>query len=331
MVASPPAAGARRPTTIPSAAEAWRPRPAQSRAMEPDERGVVIRDGVRIAWERYGNGAPTLLLLPTWSIIHSRFWKAQVPYLARHFRVVTFDGRGNGQSDRPADSAAYAGTEFVADALAVLDASGTDRAIVAGFSMGAAYVLMLAADHPERVAGAVYIASALPLADRREERDIVPFDVDTGRDEGWARYNAFSWRRDWPGFVEFFFGEVFSETHSTKQIEDALDWALDTDAETIIAVEAATHLSTIEDGAVLDGRAAVLALAARSGCPSLVLHGTADRVSPFAVAERLAGILGAPLVAMDGSGHGPCGREPVRLNLQIRRFAEAVAAGEPHD
>ena len=45
---------------------------------------------------------PTILLLPTWSIVHSRHWKAQIPYLARHFRVVTFDGRGNGQVRPPA-------------------------------------------------------------------------------------------------------------------------------------------------------------------------------------------------------------------------------------
>ena len=48
-------------------------------------------------------GEPTVFLrLPTSSLIpHSRHWKAQVPYLSRHFRVVTFDGRGNGRSDRP--------------------------------------------------------------------------------------------------------------------------------------------------------------------------------------------------------------------------------------
>ena len=56
---------------------------------------------MRVSWERYGDGEPTVFLLPTWSIVHSRFWKAQIPYLARHFRVLTFDGRGNGRSDRP--------------------------------------------------------------------------------------------------------------------------------------------------------------------------------------------------------------------------------------
>ena len=61
------------------------------RARYPDTEGYIERDGVRIFYEVFGEGEPTVLLLPTWSIIHSRFWKAQVPYLARHFRVITFD------------------------------------------------------------------------------------------------------------------------------------------------------------------------------------------------------------------------------------------------
>jgi pimeloyl-ACP methyl ester carboxylesterase len=308
----------------PSAAGAWRRRPEQTRAMDPDETGVVVRGGVRVAWERYGTGSPTILLLPTWTIIHSRFWKAQIPYLARHFRVVTFDGRGNGRSDRPAEAEAYEATEFVDDALAVLDATGTERAVVVGLSMGGGYVLMLAGDHPERVLGAVYIGAAVPLADRDPGRDIVPFDEDVGRDEGWARYNAFSWRRDWPGFVEFFFGEVFSETHSTKQIEDALDWALDTDADTIITAEGARFVQTVDDGAAISGRAATVALAARSRCPSVVLHGTDDRIIPFDAGRRLAEALGAPLIAIGGSGHNPCGREPVLVNLAIRDFVRGL-------
>ena len=71
------------------------------RAREPDSEGYVDRVGVKLHWEVFGEGQPTLLLLPTWTIIHTRFWKAQVPYLARHFRVVTYDGPGNGRSDRP--------------------------------------------------------------------------------------------------------------------------------------------------------------------------------------------------------------------------------------
>ena len=80
----------------------------QTRARYPDSDGYVERDGVRLFYEVYGTGDTTVLLLPTWSIIHSRHWKAQIPYLARHARVVTFDGRGNGRTDRPAEVEAYA-------------------------------------------------------------------------------------------------------------------------------------------------------------------------------------------------------------------------------
>src|SRR5918994_1919892 len=89
------------------AVELSAPAREQTRARYPDESGYVERDGVRLHWEVYGSGEPTVLLLPTWSIIHSRHWKMQIPYLARHCRVLTFDGRGNGRSDRPQDPEAY--------------------------------------------------------------------------------------------------------------------------------------------------------------------------------------------------------------------------------
>src|ERR687884_1300757 len=100
----------------------------QTRARYPDVEGFVERDGVRVFYEVYGEGEPTVVLLPTWSIVHSRVWKMQIPYLARHARVIAFDGRGNGRSDRPEEPEAYAETEFAADALAVLDATETARA-----------------------------------------------------------------------------------------------------------------------------------------------------------------------------------------------------------
>ena len=77
------------------------------RARTPDADGYVESNGVKIHYEVHGDGGPTILLLPTWTIVHKRFWKAQVPYLARHHRVVSYDGPGNGRSDRPLDPAAY--------------------------------------------------------------------------------------------------------------------------------------------------------------------------------------------------------------------------------
>jgi hypothetical protein len=58
----------------------------------PDDQGFIERDGVRVQWEAYGaEDRPAVLLMPAWSIVHSRHWKAQIPHLARHFRVVTYD------------------------------------------------------------------------------------------------------------------------------------------------------------------------------------------------------------------------------------------------
>ena len=42
--------------------------------------------------ELTGERGPTILLLPTWTVLHKRFWKAQAPYLSLHFRVVCYDG-----------------------------------------------------------------------------------------------------------------------------------------------------------------------------------------------------------------------------------------------
>src|SRR5262245_40353128 len=206
----------------------------QTRASYPAEDGFVERDGVRVHWERYGHGAPTFLLLPTWSIIHSRHWKGQIAYLARHFRVVTFDGRGNGRSDRPQDPAAYDSGEFIADAVAVLDATGTDRAVVAGMSMGGGYALRMAAEHPERVLGALMVGTSVSFRAPRDGPDLDFEAVPASEPQGWERYNAHVWRRDWLGFADWFFHQVYNEPHSTKQIEDTVLWASHTDPETIV-------------------------------------------------------------------------------------------------
>src|SRR5437588_4529879 len=130
----------------------------QTRAVYPDGTGFVERDGVRVFWEQYGSGEPTVLFLPTWSIIHSRGWKAQIPYFARHGRVLTFDGRGNGRSDRPREPDAYLEQEFADDALAVMDATGTERAVLVSLSRGAERSLLLGAHHPDRVEAMMFVA-----------------------------------------------------------------------------------------------------------------------------------------------------------------------------
>src|ERR1700723_234266 len=104
------------------------------RAKLPSETGCIDRDGVRVAYEVYGSGNETMLFVPPWSIVHSRVYKAQLPYFSERFRCIAYDGRGNGKSDRPGDVAAYSLDSYVSDALAVMDATQTDKAIFVGLS-----------------------------------------------------------------------------------------------------------------------------------------------------------------------------------------------------
>ncbi len=294
----------------------------QSRARYPDLDGFVERDGVRVFYEVYGEEgggstepgrtAPTILLLPTWSIVHSRVWKLQIPYLARHARVVAFDGRGNGRSDRPVGVEPYLETEFAADTLAVMDATGTERATLVGCSCGALWGTIVAADHPERVDGIVYIGPAVGLAPGHPERQ-VPYGFDEELDayEGWAKYNSHFWSRDYRGFLEFFFSQCFNEPHSTKQVEDAVGWGLDTDPETLADTTRAISLCPTER---------FRDTCARVRCPVLVIHGAADRIRPHAQGAALAEATGGRLVTLDGSGHLPQARDPVKINLLLRDF-----------
>jgi len=73
------------------------------------------------------------------------------PYLSRHFRVLTMDGRGNGRSDRPTGQAAYTFDQYYHDFALVLDTASVDRVAVVGISATAMTALRLAAEQPERV------------------------------------------------------------------------------------------------------------------------------------------------------------------------------------
>ncbi len=283
----------------------------QSRARYPDQEGYVERDGVRVFYEVYGSGEPTVLLLPTWSIVHSRHWKMQIPYLARHCRVVTFDGRGNGRSDRPVGVEAYLESEFAADALAVMDATNTAQATLVGVSCGALWGTILAADHPERVDGLVFIGPAVGLVPGHPERQVYSFDEEYDTDEGWAKYNSHFWSRDYRGFLEFFFAQCFNESHSTKQIEDAVSWALETDPETLADTSRAISLCRTER---------FRDTCTRVRCPVLVVHGDADLIRPHAQGAALAEATGGTLVTLEGAGHLPHVRDPVRVNLLLREF-----------
>jgi pimeloyl-ACP methyl ester carboxylesterase/predicted glycosyltransferase len=287
---------------------------------EPSETGAVSRAGVRIAYQVYENpGRPTILLMPTWSIIPSRFWRLQLPYLARHYRVVTFDGRGSGESDRPAGALSYLDSEYAADAVAVLDATGTERAVLVGLSSGATWAVHVAARHPDRVAGVVAIGPSCGLGITQAGRERYAWDARLDTTEGWAKYNRHYWLEGgYDDFVDFFMASMFPEPHSTKQIEDCVAWAHEITPETL-ADTTAGRLGC--DGVVPQPLEELCPLVR---CPVLVIHGTDDRIRPHTVGARLAELTGGSLVLLEDSGHAPLARSPVEVNLLVKEFADRV-------
>jgi len=285
------------------------------RARYPDCDGIVARDGVEIRYERYGQGRLAILLLPTWSLVHSRHWKMQVAYLARHFTVVCFDGRGSGGSGRPPEPAAYTDAQFAADAIAVMDAAGIETAVLVSVSCGALWALRLGSEHPDRVLGAVFIAPTAPLVPPLAERRVQRFGEVLDNPVGWQTYNAGYWKTHYPEFVRFFAGRIYTEPHSTKQIEDAIGWALEIDSETLTAA----HL-----GLECCDAASTQRLGEGLACPVLVIHGTDDAVRGYDEGVALARCTGGALVSLAGAGHFPQARDPVRVNLLIKQFADRI-------
>ena len=203
----------------------------------PDREGFVERDGVRVFWEVYGEGERAIVLLPTWSIVHSRMWKAQIPYLARHVR-----GGRRSTAAATAGPTGPTGVEPYAERRVRRRRrrrAGRDRHRARdrwSGSRAARCWATAARRRPSRASRRHRLHRRRPSRPRAgppepRRRTTSTSELDT--DEGWAKYNRHYWRRDYRGFLEFFFGQVFTEPHSTKQIEDCVGWALDTTPETL--------------------------------------------------------------------------------------------------
>jgi pimeloyl-ACP methyl ester carboxylesterase len=297
------------PEAAPSHAE-------QSRAAYPHTTGEVDRRGGFVAYEVYGEGEPAIMFVPPWQIVHSRIWKAQIPDFARRHKVVAWDARGNGRSDRPSDPTVLSQRARAADLLAILEATDTPQAVLVSLSSGAGPSVVVAAEAPERVLGAVFVCPAVPIASPGRS-DHVPFEQPLKDHTGWNKENIHFWRHDFRGYLEFFFGEAFNEPHSTKQTEDGVGYGLSTDPETLAATVRAPSID----------KYTYRELCARITCPVLVIQGSDDGITNLDHGTELAeAIPGAELMLLSGAGHIPSLRDPIRVNLAIRRFILRLAA-----
>jgi pimeloyl-ACP methyl ester carboxylesterase len=284
------------------------------RAIAPSTTGYVERDGVSVYYESYGDGDPTVFLLMPDLIVQSQAWKAQVPFLARHYRVVVIDPRGNGRSDSPGSPELFSTREFLDDAWAVLDRIEVEQAVLVGLCTGAGHAVMMAAEAPSRVLGVCAINPGLALSPPHPFKVAHEFDAVLDSDDGWHKLNRHYWRRDWPGFARFFFGEMFPEPHSSKQLEDCVAWACGTTVDAMLA-EADAPASTQYDAADICRQVT---------CPVLVIAGSEDHCQSPERGRKVAELTGGDLVVIEGAGHLPQARDPVKVNLLLRDFVRRV-------
>jgi pimeloyl-ACP methyl ester carboxylesterase/predicted glycosyltransferase len=288
------------------------------RARLPDQSGYAVnRDGLRIYYEVFGSGDKTIVLMPAYPISHSRMWKGQLHYLSRHFRVVTYDGIGNGMSDHPDPNALWKPLTYANDCLTVMDATSTRSAVLAGICHDGVWPsIVLAASDPERVQGIIAFAPGIRLGPSIPVRAaaISRYNDELPSYEGWFKMNRHYISKNWRGFMEFFFGEMYPEPHSTKQIEDTVAYALDGRLETFMQDDDESALAA-------DNEEEIAAVCAQVRCPMLVVMGTRDNCQPFERAVRTAELTGARFVKFEGSGHIPMARRPVKTNELIAEFA----------
>jgi pimeloyl-ACP methyl ester carboxylesterase len=162
---------------------------------------VASRDGSEIAWTEVGSGHPVLLIhgfASTWR----RNWQETgwMDALARAgHRVIAYDQRGHGESEKRYDPEDYAPRRLVEDAVAVLDAAAVRRAVVMGYSMGARVALEVALRHSTRVRALVLAGMGIEFRDfggPRFDREIVAraleSDDTTGLPRGALFYRRFA-------------------------------------------------------------------------------------------------------------------------------------------
>jgi pimeloyl-ACP methyl ester carboxylesterase len=264
---------------------------------------AVSEDGTRIAWQRHGAGEPVILFIPTWNIVDSRVVRHQVDFLSAQATVVTFDPRGAGASERPDHG--YDFTMHAADALAVLDAAGVERASLVTASRGVNSAILLAARYPERVGRLVAIAPYVRLEPKtggtfwtineiREEADL---------------FSAHGWRTEWPAFARWFMSRVFSEPDSEQTIREVVEIALEASPEILITQELELNWDAIPP------------LLKSVTNPTLLMHGDGDVTTPMSMGQALTDALpSGRLEVIPGGGHRPDIRTPERVNRLIAAF-----------
>ncbi|MFC1437161.1 alpha/beta fold hydrolase [Streptacidiphilus sp. N1-10] len=237
-------------------------------------RKAITRDGAAVAYQTAGRGTPLLLLAGQANTHH--WWDGVREDFEDGYRTITLDWLGTGASDKP--DRPYSTRGFAADAVAVLDDLGVERAHVYGTSMGGRVAQWLAADHPDRV-GALVLGCTSPGGAHGVERDNTVRRSLAQPDREAARQ----------ALLDLMYTPAWTAAHPGPQ-QTLGDPELPGFARR-------RHLAASAEHDAWDALPGITA-------PTLVIHGTDDRFNPAANAPLLAErIRGAALHLISGARH----------------------------
>ena len=245
----------------------------------------IISNGIELYYETHGEGQPLVLIsglgYSSWQ------WHKMVPFLAEHFRVIVFDNRGVGQSDKP--EGPYSVQSLAADTIGLLDALGIDKAIVAGHSMGGFVAQAIALDFPQRV-GKLILCSTnfggpnhVPVT---PEAMKVLTDVTS---DPLARFKNGLVVSTAPGWAE----------KNPEMIDEWVKWRIANPIEPVhYQAQLAIGLALIPEAAAFENKLPSISV------PTLILFGAHDKVVPPANADLLAKqIPGSQIRILPDAGH----------------------------
>jgi pimeloyl-ACP methyl ester carboxylesterase len=274
--------------------------PAQDRAPVR----YTVSDGLHIAYQVTGGGARDIVLISGFVSHLDLDWEDPrhawfLDSLGELGRLIRFDKRGTGMSDRPSDLPDLEARMH--DVLAVMDAAGSERAVVCGYSEGGPMACLLAAMHPERVSSLVIYASYA----RRVRTDDYPWAPTREERAAYTESLATSW--DWAADMRM----------RTPTSDEAMQrwWTR--------RMGAAATPTTIRALNLMNDLVDVREVLPTVRVPTLVVHRTGDPLVRLEEAEYIAGrIPGAELVVLDGVDHFVSG-DPEQLITAIAPFVRA--------
>ena len=259
-------------------------------------RDVTRGDAGGTAWERHGAG-PAVVLVHGFGL-NRAMWRWQLPALAPHFSVLTYDLLGHGESAPPAGTPDLA--LFARQLRGLMDECGIERAAVAGFSLGGMIARRFALDHPDRLAALAILHSphdrspAERDAVRRRVREAEENGPSSNVDPALERWFTPAYRAGAPEAVSLVRGWIAgNDPASYAQIYRVL---AEGDAEIVRGLE-------------------------RIACPTLVMTGADDPGNTPAMARAMAGLIpGARLVILPGLRHMALAEAPAAVNEPLVAF-----------